>query len=268
MTEKDIVLACVRDEEDIIATFIEFYLAAGFDAIYLVDNDSRDATVAIAQGYAARGLPVFVKSDPRPIYERFLTDHFHWAGAASAARWIFFLDCDEMILFPGGVKAYLASLDSEVSCLQLRQREMYPLDSAPSAPHEYLLTTRGQEAFDETVKEVARYHPDAVVYAGKHRIDYPGVRRAEARGIFIRHYKFRSEEQARLKAVKTNNAHRGITMEEIVRTTAFDPQLVLGWYAHLIATEEHELWRESFGAAPSIEDPELAQWAAAHLLSG
>lgn len=264
---KDIVLACCRDEEDIIATFIEFYLAAGFDAVYLVDNNSRDATPEIAESYAARGLPVVVTKDSRSGYERFLTDHYHWAGADASARWLFFLDCDEMILFPrGDAKAWLNGLHPNVDCLRLRQREMYPLATPPTAKHEFLLTPRAQPSFDDTFKEMSRYHPQAVVYAGKHRIEYPGIRRAKVSDIFIRHYKFRSEAQAARKLSNTNDAHQGVTLEELKRISAFDPKIAVEWYAYLRGAEAQELWRESFQSPPSVEDTELARWAAAHLL--
>src|SRR4051794_29768047 len=113
---KDVVVCCCRDEEDLIETFIAFYLKMGFDAVFVVDNGSTDRTCDLVDEIARVDQRVFLRRDPRIGYERFLGEYYGWAGAVSQPRWIFFLDCDEFILFPGGVKQSLAKLDPAVNC--------------------------------------------------------------------------------------------------------------------------------------------------------
>ena len=46
----------VRDEQDILATNIEYHLAEGVDLILAVDHNSTDATTAILEHYRGQGV--------------------------------------------------------------------------------------------------------------------------------------------------------------------------------------------------------------------
>jgi Glycosyl transferase family 2 len=281
-TAKDIVLTCCRDESDVIAVFCRFYLALGFDEVHVVDNGSVDGTPEIVEGLAAAGWPVVLYRDPRLGYERHLTEHYRTAGARAGARWLFFLDCDEFILFPGPVEDYLAALPAGVSCLRLRQKEMYPSlgpergpawserseRSERSEPWAFLLTTRSEPRFNDTTKDVTRFDPRARVYAGKHRIEVAGGEVLCPRDLFIRHYKFRTPEQAARKERNKVEAHASYSDDELARLSAFGLETSRRWFEVCRADCLAEAWRSRFSPElPSCPDDGLARHAGA-LLAG
>ena len=75
---------------------------------------------------APQDFPFSLTIDPRPGYEKYLTEHYRAIGRKSDARWIFFLDCDEFLLFPRGRKTLSCSLDPEINSVVFRVRDMYP----------------------------------------------------------------------------------------------------------------------------------------------
>jgi glycosyltransferase involved in cell wall biosynthesis len=259
----DAVLTCCRDEEDVVATFVLFYLDLGFDAIHVVDNGSTDRTPEIVSGLISAGLPVTLQHDPRLGYERHLTEWFRSAGERLNPRWLFFLDCDEFILLPRPVRAWLDELPPEVNRLTLRQREMYPAPG-PDALH-FLLSRRGEVQFNDTTKDLVRYHPVARVYGGKHLIEVPGAWGLCPTDVFIRHYKYRSPSQARRKEQNRIAAKRVYSNPDLARISAGGIGPARDWIAHCERAAEEELWRASFDPPRYSEDGELAEWAGSFL---
>jgi hypothetical protein len=187
-TPIDIVVACCRDEADIIDAFIDFYLDLGFDWVCLIDNGSEDATVARVRQHA-RAPQVRLHHDPRPGYDARLLEYARmFEGLAS--RWMFFLDVDEFVPIPRGVKAFASELPAEVTVLELATAEMIP--EAQSGPLE---TTRRENPFRDEIKVVWKSGVATKVYCGKHTIDAtPSVRWRDER-LLIRHFHTRSEAQ-------------------------------------------------------------------------
>jgi glycosyltransferase involved in cell wall biosynthesis len=257
---KDVVLTICRDECDVIEAFVRFYLSSAFDEVHVVDNGSVDGTPERVEELVRSGLPVFLVHDPRLGYERFLTDHYRRVGKISGARWIFFLDCDEFVLFPGNAKAYLDALPPDVSCLRLKQKEMYPLvsETAHRDCLSFLMTTRAEPEFNNTTKDVTCFHPEAIVYAGKHLIRRPGLRIQRPNDFFIRHYKYRSLAQARRKESNRIQAHTSYSPEELARLSSFGAERTLEWFTLCRYNAEREAWRKSFSPnIPFSEDREL-----------
>jgi len=56
-------IVATYNEELVIAACLEHHIAQGIE-IYLIDNDSEDRTVGIAEGYLGRGL-IGIESLPR-----------------------------------------------------------------------------------------------------------------------------------------------------------------------------------------------------------
>jgi hypothetical protein len=254
---KDIILTVVRDEEDVIATFIRFYLAQGFDEVHIVDNGSIDGTRDQIHQLQQAGWPVALQEDARSGYERFLTDHFHRVGQLVRPRWLFFLDCDEFVLFPGGAKEYLNWLPAEVNCLRLRQREMFPLpeEASGSPPWAFLQADRTEPQFNDTTKDVTRYTADARVFAGKHRIEQQGQQVYAPDDLYIRHYKYRSMSQARRKERNRLADQEGYQRADLEKMSCFGAEKTLAWFALCRENAGREAWRESFSTStPSIED--------------
>lgn len=259
---QDVVLTVCRDEADIISSFIHFYLEMGFDSVYVIDNGSTDGTVEIVSHLITAGLPVFLWQDLRLGYERYLNEHYRKVGRCADARWLFFLDADEFILFPAGAKHVFNSLPPEINCLRLQQKEMYPRLDEPKRSGEFLLTTRGEPRFNETTKDVTRFDETAKVFAGKHLIQVRDKKSFTPKTIFIRHYKFREPQQALRKERNKVQSHAVYSNDELGELSAFGVDDSRRWFEQCRKNEASEAWREYF--SPNISaatDGGLAQWA-------
>lgn len=267
MSAPDVVLTCVRDEEDVVGVFVQFYLAMGFDAVHVVDNGSADRTVEVVESLAAAGLPVTLQIDARRGYERYLTEWYRDAGERLRPRWLFFLDCDEFVLFPrGAAKPFLDALPPDVNRLQLEQKEMYPATPPDPRPGGFLLSRSSEPRFNETTKDVTRWDPAAVVRGGKHRIDLPAPVDAACGDAFIRHYKYRSDAQARRKEAIRVSEQRAYSDADLARISAFGVESARAWIAACREGFAREGWRASLdGTAPAADDPVMAEWAASFL---
>lgn len=267
--QRDIVLTCCRDEVDVIETFIRFHLAMGFDAVYVVDNGSIDGTVERVERLVAQGFPVILRRDHRLGYERHLTEYFSWAGEDARPRWIFFLDADEFILFPEGSRTFLDALDERTTCLRIRTREMYPFPGDDRRRnHHFLLSTRVGAGFVDVTKDIARWVRGAEVRSGKHRIDFASRVVRDAGDIFIRHYKYRSPDQARRKEANRVQSESTYTDTELLQFSAFDLATTRDWISHCQREAEAEGWKSWFNAdLPCEQDDDLARWATTFLAS-
>jgi glycosyltransferase involved in cell wall biosynthesis len=263
---RDIVMTCCRDEEDVIETFIRFYLEAGFDAVHIIDNGSHDRTPDIVESLIAEGLAVTFEVDDRVGYERYLTTWFRTIGERLLARWLFFLDCDEFILFPCPAKQYLDRLPEGTNRLRVQQKEVYPSPSSAvaSGKGDFLLSRRIERHFNDTTKDYVRFHPEARVYGGKHRIDIPGPRTVRATDIFIRHYKYRTPEQAAQKERNRCTVQRIYSDPDLTSISAFGLERARDWIEYCRAAAARNEWRSSFDA-DAAEDHEMADWAVAFL---
>jgi glycosyltransferase involved in cell wall biosynthesis len=260
----DAVLTCCRDEADVIGAFVLFYLDLGFDTVHVVDNGSVDRTADIVRELIAAGLPVTLQRDGRLGYERHLTEWFHATGRRLKPRWLFFLDCDEFILLPRPARVWLDALPPDVNRLRLRQREIYPARDGSGSAH-FLLSRRSEPHFNDTTKDVVRYHPDVRVYGGKHLVDTPDARTVHLPDVFIRHYKYRSVAQARRKEGNRTAAKRVYTDADLARISATGIGPAREWIEHCERAAAEERWRESFDPPEWVEDGELADWAAGFL---
>lgn len=261
---RDIVMTCCRDEGDIIETFIRFYLEAGFNGVHVIDNGSVDRTPEILEELIAEGLPLTTEHDDHLGYERHLTAWFQCTGIRFSPRWLFFLDCDEFILFPCPVTVYLDGLAPDVNRLRLKQKEVYPARSLSRGPSHFLLSRRIERDFNDTTKDVTRFYPDARVYGGKHRIDVPQARTLCPDDLFIRHYKYRTEEQAARK--ESNRCASDLTYSDadLQAISAFELERTKEWIQYCRESALKGGWRESFAPeTDAIEDHAMADWAQA-----
>jgi len=264
----NIVAACCRDEADCIEVFIRFYITMGFDWVVIIDNRSTDGTSSIVKNLILNGLPVLLFEDTRLGFERHLTEYYQMIGSTFDVRWLFFLDCDEFILFPDGAISYLDALPQDVNCLRLAEREMYPIVESPGDFGSFLLTRRASPRFSDTTKEVSVFNPEAKVYAGKHEIWLPSKKVLHPSDVFIRHYRFRSPEQAARKMRNKVEAHSAYSDSDIERDFSFNSNVVRKWFTECKNSLNTESWVSHFdGSINTLEDPALALWATCFLRS-
>lgn len=88
------------NEEPVIRACLEHHIAQGIE-LYLIDNDSTDRTVAIAQEYLGRGLIGIETFSREGVFElRKLLQRKQHLAASLEAEWFIHLDADEMRLAP------------------------------------------------------------------------------------------------------------------------------------------------------------------------
>jgi glycosyltransferase involved in cell wall biosynthesis len=230
----DVVIACCRDESDIIRPFIDFYLEQGFDRVCLIDNGSQDDTVAqIAQHPAGRR--VLLHCDPRTGYDLRLLEYYQ-KFVSLASRWVFFIDVDEFIVVPGGIKKFARLLPDEVTVLAMHTFEMIPgLDSTPDVAS--LLTTRRQTEIRAETKVVWQAGVATKIYCGKHAIEGSPIVLQRWEGLFVRHFHTRSEHQFRRKL------HNRVETESLIASI---PDA--GDSVSIFSREERKRWIEDSAA--------------------
>ncbi len=133
--EADVVEACVRNA-----------FAQGVEEVFLVDNDSPDATVAVAE---RAGASLAVSFSTRFYNEQMRIDIMNGvmreASFASGAEhvWWLWLDADEFPHGPGGmtVREFLGGLDRRFRVVGARYFDHYPSTSPAYVPGTHPLDT-------------------------------------------------------------------------------------------------------------------------------
>jgi hypothetical protein len=206
-----VALLAAYNEERFIAAFIEHLAAQGVD-VYLIDNESTDATVAIAERYRGRGL-VDIETFPRGVVYPWLLILDRKAELASMlqADWFIHVDADEFRLPPeSGVTlaGALAQADARgYNAVNFLELAFVPTLEDPDHDH---------PRFRETMR---RYYPFLPTFpnrlnawkrqeqpvdlrtSGGHRVEFPGLR-MYPQSFPMRHYLFLSVEHAVRKYVE------------------------------------------------------------------
>jgi hypothetical protein len=257
----DIVIACCRDEADIIGSFISFYVDQGFDAICLVDNGSRDDTVREIKRHPARDR-IRLHCDPRVGYDGRLME-YNRLFSPLASRWIFFLDVDEFIVIPGGIKTYAEQLPLDCSILEMATFEMIP-DTATVAP-EPLLAVRRESQLTEERKVVWKVGIPQLIYCGKHAIGSDQAKPYQDPALYIRHFHTRSERQFRSKLQNRVETETTLSSSAEFRDVLsfFDSTERREWLEESRGFLEADGWtreKERLAEIPWVEDTEIRDW--------
>jgi GTP cyclohydrolase II len=192
----DIVIACCRDETDIITNFIDFYIDQGFDRISIIDNGSVDGTFEKIINHPHQERIILLR-DLRPGYDMRLLEYYKMFSTSNT-RWVFFIDVDEFIPLPGGIKAYASELPPNVTLLEFPIAEMQPIFDE-SDEESNLKTTRREANFQKEIKVVWKAVNVSKIFCGKHDVVIEPRVSYRDEQVYIRHYHTRSEQQFKKK---------------------------------------------------------------------
>jgi hypothetical protein len=184
-------------------------LAQGVERVVIADNLSVDGTAEVLEGLA-RSHPVTVLGDRLAAhYQAEKTTVLAHAAATAGAGWILPFDADEVWTIPAGdgavspgtVAQWLAGCDADV--VQVPVFNHVPTDGDDAAEPDPVRRLRWRKAEPNRLHKVAfRAGPRARLHQGNHGVDRRGRRR---RGLEIRHFPYRSEEQF-LRKVRQGSA--------------------------------------------------------------
>jgi hypothetical protein len=212
-------VAIVRNECDIVETFVR-HNAAVLDQLYIVDNQSSDATWEILQQLAASRLPIRLGRDDDFRYYQGIKTTALIKTALEDEPWdcVFPIDCDEFLLVDDRevLEAEIASLAPEEAGL-LVSDQYAPMDSDHFAEPDPVRRIVHRTAAEPALplfhgKAIAPYplgsSPDVVMSEGNHHINVANRRMPERWLVSARiaHFPVRSVEQFVSKVVTTRLA--------------------------------------------------------------
>jgi glycosyltransferase involved in cell wall biosynthesis len=205
MTMQIIAILATYNEERFIANCLENLIRQGLQ-VYLVDNDSTDRTVTIAERYAGRGL-IGIETLPRAgVFSlRQQLARKETLAAALDADWFIHVDADQIVLPPRSTQSLaqaLAEVEAQAyNAVNFDQFAFVPTQEAPDHDHpNYQQTMRWyypqEEFFPHSLRAWKRQDaPVELSWSAGHRVRFPGLRMYPS-AFRYRHYLFLSIEHA------------------------------------------------------------------------
>lgn len=206
-----IALLATYNEERFIHGCLEHLLEHGVDT-YLIDNESTDGTVAIAERYLGRGMIDIEILPRRGVYDwRSILERKTEVAASLDAEWFIHLDADEIRLPPSSsttLRAALAEVDrAGYNAVNFQEFTFVPTREAPSHDHpRFQETMRSYYPFlpffpDRLNAWKRQVGPVILADEAGHRVSFAGLR-MYPRSFPMRHYLFLSVEHAIEKYVQ------------------------------------------------------------------
>ena len=200
----------VRNEEDILATNIDYHLSRGVEFIIATDNRSEDRTPEILERYRARGvLRVIEERSDDYDQQRWVTRMARLAAREHGADWVINADADEF-WWPkhaASLPEALRALPPEVQAGHAERHDFLRVEGAPGASIVHAMTTRKAVSLNAHgdplhPKVCHRAHGRIHIGQGNHHVylrSGPFFRRRRVpsvdAGLEILHFPLRSYEQ-------------------------------------------------------------------------
>jgi len=260
--ESDIVIACCRDESDIIEAFIDFYLDQGFDFVCLVDNGSKDDTVEKILNHPNR-VQIRFYQDHRLGYDVRLFEYYS-RFMALASRWVFFIDIDEFIPIPNGIKKFAESLPPHTTALELNSAEMIP-NCDSSYRNSPLCTVSREASSNQEHKIVWKVGYANKIYCGKHAIGGSQIISQCDKRLLIRHFHTRSKNQFYTKMRNRIETEAAITGMGGIgdELSAFSKETRLRWFEDSKRLLQTNWWEREclrLSNISSVKDTLVSEW--------
>ena len=219
-----VAIVAARNEQRFITDCLEHLFRQGVQG-YLIDNESTDRTVALAERFLGRGLVGIETMPHQGIYRwRAILERKEQIGAALGADWIMHVDADEMPLPPpwaSSLAAAYARVEAQgYNAVNFLEFTFVPTREAPDHDRpDFQRTMRWYYPFIPAVPFLMRAWkrqplPVELSWSGGHLVRFPGLRVCPE-SFPMRHYLFLSVPHAVEKYV----------------TRAYDPaEVEMGWH--------------------------------------
>jgi Glycosyl transferase family 2 len=217
-----IALLAAHNEERFIGHCIEHLARHGIDS-YLIDNESEDATVELANRHRGRGLVGLETAPSSGVYAwRPLLERKEELAATLQADWFLHVDPDEIRLPPHSDVTLVEAI-AEVerlgyNAINFQEYTFVPTVEAPDHDHACFLETMRHyyaflPSFPDRLNAWKRQEGRVdLATSGGHRVDFPGMR-LFPRSFPMRHYLYLSVDHAARKylsrAYATEELERG-----------------------------------------------------------
>lgn len=268
-----VAILATYNEERFISTCLENLRRQGVD-IYLIDNESEDRTVTIAERYLGRGLIGIETLPRRGIYSwRPILERKEQLATTLEADWIIHVDADEIRLPPRSgstIARSLAEVEKQgYNAVNFMEFTFVPTLEAPDHDHPQFQRTMCWyypflQAFPSRLNAWKR-QPDPVelAWSGGHVVRFPGLR-MYPEPFPMRHYLFLSVPHAIRKyigrsydpaEVSAGWHHNRVNLSAEAITLQSQSELRFSLSDHQLDPshpyKEHPLFRQHPGRTPS-----------------
>lgn len=230
-TPSAVVVSMVKDEEDIIAAFLDYNYLIGFRKFAIMDNGSHDRTsIEILKFQEKRkdAIVAYVKDPIIGYYQDNKTTalvHFarhYFPTSSTSVDWVFPLDADEFITFsPNGEVSNLQELIARANDGNFNVIQYYLINCASdrilirwdgNANPFSDFPIRENLKYRKSAKVAFRYTSDALLHMGNHFVanvfrSLDEVLVASSLGVVLSHFSLRSVLHARSKYVNGGTAY-------------------------------------------------------------
>jgi hypothetical protein len=175
---KLVMTLLVRNEEDILASNIEYHLNQGVDFIIATDNISEDGTLEILEHYRKKKVLHYLsETEDHYAQHAWVTRMARMACTEFKADWVINNDADEF-WWPENVqdlKDLLNTLPQEIHAICAERYNFVPLRTIENGPILDTMTVREKQSFNALgyplpPKVCHRAYPDVEVEQGNHAV--------------------------------------------------------------------------------------------------
>jgi hypothetical protein len=202
----------VRDEEDILASNLDYHLAQGVELILALDHGSTDATPEILRDYERRGCLRFLRDDARPHDQAPRVARLLEIAAREHVEWVIHCDADEFWTpTTGSLRDVFATIPSRYGYLRAPRHDFLP-GPGNGEPFHQRMTVRYRHSRNlrgtALEPKVAQRPAAGVVEPGNHDLTEPRMELAPDLGVLsVLHFAMRSYEQFERKVLRNGLGH-------------------------------------------------------------